>query len=63
MQIDVKLGIGDAVYIDDDRSMKAYVTAFCWRSESEITVECSWIHNGSSQSSWIQMWRLYLVQA
>ena len=53
----------DRVHIDGDTSLRGHVTALCWRSEDDHTVEVSWMHNGVSYAAWFQAWRLTLVDA
>jgi hypothetical protein len=50
----------DQVHIDDDTSLRGYVTALCWRSEEGHTLEVSWMHNGQPHSAWFQPSRLSL---
>ena len=55
----------EKVMIDDDRSLIGKVTSFQFRPILDggylPTVEVSYIHNGSSQSAWVEAARLKVV--
>lgn len=48
---------GDRVEIDGT-DVIGVVTAICWRSQDGMTIEVSWMHNGTAQTAWIQPYRL-----
>jgi hypothetical protein len=49
--------IGDRVVIDQDNSLVASVTAYLYRSTG-AQAEISWVHAGTIQTAWIDVWRL-----
>jgi hypothetical protein len=49
--------IGDYVSIDNDSSLKACVTGILFRYHKRVTLEASWISNGTPQCSWIEEYR------
>lgn len=52
-----KFDLGDSVHIDHDTSITAVVTGFLARAH-RMQFEVSWFHNGSSQTAWIDEFRL-----
>lgn len=46
--------LGQLVHIDDDKSIRAVITGFCWRTTREPTVEISWFANGDSKTAWVE---------
>ena len=50
----------DTVHIDGDKSLRAKVTALCWRAEDGYMIEASWMHNGASHKDRFQPSRLSL---
>lgn len=57
MNFTTKFKFGERVHIDDDTSITATVTAFCFRSD-RCEIEASWMHNGAALSAWFVDWRL-----
>lgn len=51
---------GDRVHIDDDDSIAATVTGFCWRTHRS-EVEVKWFNNGEECATWVSEWRLSLA--
>jgi hypothetical protein len=51
-------GLNDRVIADGDRSLPMTVTAFQFRLERSPIVECSYFHNGKSETAWMEEWRL-----
>jgi len=59
MQLVTTYDIGDRVTIDRDESLIGVVTAVCHRGTGlNVTYEVSYIHCGSSNSPWVEEWRL-----
>ena len=52
-----RVAIGDWVYIDGDKSIRARVVQVTF-THSGCSVEVSWMHNGGCQSCWVAEWRL-----
>lgn len=55
-----KFKIGQRVYIDDDHSIKAWVTGVLFRGQHQ-EVEVSWVANGVHQQVWIPAFRLSII--
>jgi hypothetical protein len=59
--LQVPFAFSDKVFIDGDKSITARVTGFWWKDDDKnYLVEVSWMHNGTSQTAWMQPWRLDL---
>jgi hypothetical protein len=55
-QFSSRFSLGEAVIIDNDKSLVCRVTGFLWRSHCQI--EVSWVHCGALYTQWIEEWRL-----
>jgi hypothetical protein len=51
-------GIGDKAVIDGDDSIVVHVIGVRWQDNDGHVVAVAWMHNGGSQSAWIENWRL-----
>lgn len=57
-----KFGWGARVIADGDATLPMRATAFLYRPDGYVTVECSYLANGEAKAGWIEEWRLEEVR-